>query len=156
MDWVNSHNASTVAVLGATPLYQAIYDRTKKILDSKDRIAYPTVIGPLLYNFWQDADHKRGIWRRTSWTDYTTRPNPRWETMLDVDALAAAEGVTWSWGGADCFDPKRSDSAWCRSRAVGRMQMRRARSILPDQAVRGWIPAARGERCSTFGVGRRG
>jgi len=105
MDWVNSHNAATVAVLGTTPLYQSIYDRTKAILDSKDRIAYPRIVGDMLYNFWQDADHKRGIWRRTSWSDYTAG-NPKWVTVLDVDALAKAEGVTWSWGGADCFDPE--------------------------------------------------
>jgi prolyl oligopeptidase len=105
MDWVNAHNASTVAVLGTTPLYQAIYDRTKQILDSKDRIAYPSVIGDMLYNFWQDADHKRGIWRRTSWGDYIAG-NPKWVTVLDVDTLAKAENVTWSWGGADCFDPE--------------------------------------------------
>ena len=48
MDWVNAHNASTVAVLGATPLYQSIYDRTKPILDSKDRIAYPRIVGDML------------------------------------------------------------------------------------------------------------
>ena len=104
MDWVNSHNAATVAVLGTTPLYQSIYDRTKAILDSKDRIAYPRIVGDMLYNFWQDADHKRGIWRRTSWSDYTSG-NPKWVTVLDVDTLAKAENVTWSWGGADCFDP---------------------------------------------------
>jgi len=105
MDWVNSHNAATVAVLGTTPLYQSIYDRTKAILDSKDRIAYPRIVGDMLYNFWQDADHKRGIWRRTSWSDYTGG-NPKWVTVLDVDTLAKAENVTWSWGGADCFDPE--------------------------------------------------
>ena len=105
MDWVNAHNASTVAELSALPLYQSIYDRTKAILDSKDRIAYPRIVGDMLYNFWQDADHKRGIWRRTSWSDYTSG-NPKWATVLDVDALAKAEGVTWSWGGADCFDPE--------------------------------------------------
>ena len=27
-------------------------------------------------------------------------------TVLDVDTLAKAENVTWSWGGADCFDPE--------------------------------------------------
>jgi len=105
MDWVNAHNASTVAELSALPIYQSIYDRTKAILDSKDRIAYPRIVGDMLYNFWQDADHKRGIWRRTSWSDYTGG-NPKWVTVLDVDALAKAEGVTWSWGGADCFDPE--------------------------------------------------
>ena len=56
MDWVNAKNAATVAVLGATPPYQAIYDRTKAILDSKDRIPYPRIVGDMLYNFWQDAD----------------------------------------------------------------------------------------------------
>ena len=105
MDWVNAHNASTVAELTASPVYQSIYNRTKAILDFKDRIAYPSIIGDKLYNFWQDADHERGIWRRTSWSDYTSG-NPKWETVLDVDALAKAEGVTWSWGGADCFDPE--------------------------------------------------
>ena len=57
MDWVNAHNASTVAELSALPMYQSIYDRTKAILDSKDRIAYPRIVGDMLYNFWQDADH---------------------------------------------------------------------------------------------------
>ncbi|HEY6089451.1 MAG TPA: hypothetical protein VD771_06640, partial [Gemmatimonadaceae bacterium] len=105
MDWVNAKNAATVAELTASPIYQSIYARTLKILDSKDRIAYPRIVGDKLYNFWQDAEHKRGIWRRTSWADYTAG-NPKWETVLDIDALAKAEGVTWSWGGADCFDPE--------------------------------------------------
>ncbi len=106
MDWVNARNAETFALLGATPVYQAIYDRTRQILDSKDRIAYPRILGDKLYNFWQDADHTRGIWRRTSWSDYLAG-NPKWETVLDVDAVAKAEGVTWSWDGADCFDPEQ-------------------------------------------------
>ena len=45
MDWVNAHNASTVAELTASPVYQSIYNRTKAILDSKDRIAYPSIMG---------------------------------------------------------------------------------------------------------------
>jgi prolyl oligopeptidase len=105
MDWVNAKNASTVAELSATPLYQPLYTRIKQILDSKDRIAYPRMVGDMLYNFWQDADHKRGIWRRTSWSDYLAG-NPQWQTVLDVDTLAAKEGVTYSWGGANCFDPE--------------------------------------------------
>jgi prolyl oligopeptidase len=105
MDWVNAHNASTVTELTNSPLYQPLYTRIKQILDSKDRIAYPDIIGDKLYNFWQDADHKRGIWRRTGWSDYTAG-NPNWETVIDVDALAAAEGVTFSWGGVNCFDPE--------------------------------------------------
>ena len=105
MDWVNARNAATIAELTRSPLYQPIYDRTRQILDSKDKIAYPGILGDMLYNFWQDAEHERGIWRRTSWSSYATS-NPSWETVLDLDALSKAEGVTWSFGGADCLEPE--------------------------------------------------
>src|SRR5256884_3167585 len=105
MDWVNTKNAATIAALTRSPLYQTFYDRIKQILDSKDKIAYPQIIGNSLYNFWQDVEHERGIWRRTSWAGYATA-NPTWETVIDVDSLSKAEGVTWSWSGADCFEPE--------------------------------------------------
>src|SRR5712691_4156972 len=105
MEWVNAKNAATIAALTRPPLYQSFYDRIKQILDSKDKIAFPEIIGNSLYNFWQDAEHERGIWRRTSWASYATA-NPAWETVIDVDSLSKAEGVTWSWGGADCFEPE--------------------------------------------------
>jgi len=105
MDWVNAKNAATIAALTRSPLYQAFYDRLKQILDSKNKIANPDIIGNALYNFWQDAEHERGIWRRTSWASYGTA-NPVWETVLDVDSLSRAEGVTWSFSGADCFEPE--------------------------------------------------
>ena len=104
MDWVNARNAATVAELTRDPLYQTFYDRIKQILDSKDKIAYPDIIGNSLYNFWRDAEHERGIWRRTSWSSYATT-NPVWETVLDLDSLSKAENTTWSFSGADCFEP---------------------------------------------------
>ena len=105
MDWVNAKNAATVAELTHSPLYQPLYDRIKQILDSRDKIAYPQIIGNTLYNFWQDAEHERGIWRRTSWESYASS-TPSWETVLDIDSLSKAEGVTWSFGGSDCLEPE--------------------------------------------------
>lgn len=105
MEWVNAKNAATIAELTRSPLYQTLYDRIKQILDSQDKIAFPEIIGSSLYNFWKDADHERGIWRRTSWASYTTA-SPSWETVIDLDSLSKAEGVTWSWAGADCFEPE--------------------------------------------------
>ena len=96
--WVEARNAATVAELEASPVYQPIFDRTVEILDSQDRIAYPSILGDRLYNFWQDAEHPRGIWRRTSWESYLSG-NPGWETVLDIDALALEEDVPWSFGG---------------------------------------------------------
>lgn len=105
MAWVTAKNEETLAALSRTPVYQPIYERTKQILDSRDRIPMPGIRGDRLYNFWQDAQHPRGIWRRTTWASYLSR-TPSWETVLDVDSLARAEGVPWSYGGSDCLDPQ--------------------------------------------------
>jgi prolyl oligopeptidase len=57
--------------------------------------------GGTVFNFWQDPAHVRGIWRRTDIASYET-PAPKWETLLDVDRLAADEGKSWVFKGANC------------------------------------------------------
>jgi len=104
MDWVNSHNARTQAVLEADPRYQRFYREALDIAQAKDRIPYGSFLGGQIYNFWQDADHVRGIWRRTSLASYASG-KPEWETVLDLDALAAAEKANWVWKGAQCSRP---------------------------------------------------
>jgi prolyl oligopeptidase len=104
MDWVNSHNAKTQAVLEKDPRYQQFYNEALAIAQAKDRIPTGRFLGGQIYNFWQDADHVRGIWRRTSLADYASG-NPHWETVLDLDALAARDKVSWVWKGAQCARP---------------------------------------------------
>jgi len=105
MDWVLERNAETRAELEAQPSYRAAYDETLEILTSTDRIAFPSIQGDWLYNFWTDGDHPRGIFRRTTWDDYLGG-DPTWETVLDVDALAEAEGKAWAFRGMDCLAPE--------------------------------------------------
>ncbi len=57
-----------------------------------------------LRNFWQDKDHVRGIWRKTTLESYRTA-EPAWETILDIDALSKAEGANWVFKGASCLPP---------------------------------------------------
>ena len=102
--WAKAHNARTVAELEARPEFKPIYDRTLEILDSKDKIPTPNLLGDTVYNFWKDDKHERGIWRRTSIASYRTA-QPQWETVVDVDALAASEGQPWVWKGASCLPP---------------------------------------------------
>ncbi len=102
--WAKEHNAKTIAVLEARPEYKPIYARTLQILDSKDKIPTPELYGDAVYNFWKDDQHERGIWRRTTIASYRTAA-PQWETVLDVDALAKAEGKAWVWHGATCLPP---------------------------------------------------
>jgi prolyl oligopeptidase len=105
LEWVESRNAEAIRALSAHPSYQPIFERTVEILNSTDRIAFPAIMGDRLYNFWQDAEHPRGIWRRTTWDSYLGG-EPQWETVLDIDALAGAEAVPWAFGGATCLAPQ--------------------------------------------------
>ena len=104
--WVEAQDAKTVAVLQNDPRYHSFYNETLKIYQSKERIPYPMTIGGELYNFWQDKDHVRGIWRRTSTTNYATSA-PTWTTVLDLDALTKAEHANWVWQGVACVLPEQ-------------------------------------------------
>lgn len=103
--WVEDLNAATVAELTRSGDFKRIQARTLEILDSDARIPFVEKIGPHYYNFWRDAEHVRGIWRRTSLAEYR-KGEPQWETVLDVDALAKAEGANWVYAGANCLPPE--------------------------------------------------
>ncbi len=105
MDWVNAHNATSTALLQADPHYATFYDQALTIAGAKDRIPAPSFIHGAIYNFWQDQDHLRGIWRKTSLADYRTA-TPSWTTVLDIDALGKAEGKSWVMKGLDCLQPE--------------------------------------------------
>ena len=104
MDWVNSHNAMTQAVLEADPRYRQYYDEALEIAQANDRIPYGSFRGNQVYNFWQDADHVRGILRRTTRASYESG-KPEWTTVLNVDALAKAEKANWVFKGMSCARP---------------------------------------------------
>src|SRR3954470_3508751 len=104
MDWVHAHNAKAQGVLEGGPRYQSFYDEPLTIAQAKDRIPYGRFLNGQIYNFWQDADHVRGILRRTSLADYQA-PQPAWQTVLDLDALATSEGANWVYKGMTCSRP---------------------------------------------------
>ncbi|MCK5637606.1 MAG: S9 family peptidase [Flavobacteriaceae bacterium] len=104
IDWVKAQNKKTIDVLKGEPEFQDIYDKTLKIYNSKDRIAYPSIQGEYIYNFWKDENHKRGIWRRASLKEYKN-DNTKWETVLDLDALSNKEGEKWAYKGATFLYP---------------------------------------------------
>ena len=101
---VRAENARAEAALTASPRFAELRDQILEVLDSDDRIPMVVERGGLLYNFWTDAAHERGLWRRTTMESYRT-PAPDWEVLLDVDALNAAEGSSWVWKGADVLYP---------------------------------------------------
>lgn len=104
--WVADQNTRTKAVLEADPRYQADHDAVLKVLDATDRIPLGNIVGKFVFNFWQDATNPKGIWRRTTVADYA-KPAPHWETVIDVDKLAADEHENWIWKGATCTDSQK-------------------------------------------------
>jgi prolyl oligopeptidase len=101
MAWVKAQNAKATEVLQADPDYQADYNSLLKVMDATDRIPFGTLDHNFVFNFWQDAKHPKGIWRRTTIADYANA-QPHWDTLLDLDKLAADEKENWVWKGADC------------------------------------------------------
>lgn len=89
-------------------LYDEKFDRSvqriKKVLDAQDRIPMPTKRGDYYYNFWRDAEHRLGLWRRTTWESYITDV-PVWEVLLDLDAFALSEGAEWHFAGSQLLRP---------------------------------------------------
>ncbi|MEF7612727.1 prolyl oligopeptidase family serine peptidase [Aquincola sp. MAHUQ-54] len=102
--WVRERNAVARRQLEGDERFAPMRDRLREILDSKARIPAVARRGDALYNFWRDENHPRGLWRRTTLAEYR-RAEPAWETVLDLDKLAADEGENWVWAGATCLGP---------------------------------------------------
>jgi len=102
--WVRARNAETAAELEGTGLYRDLERDILEVMDSEARIPYVAKAGGLFYNFWRDAAHPRGLWRRTTLEEYR-KAEPAWEVVLDLDALSEAEGASWVFQGAQFLRP---------------------------------------------------
>ena len=111
--WVEDQNRRTLARF-ADAEFAVLETGLREILDADDRIPFVVKRGEHYYNFWQDAEHPRGLWRRTTWDSYR-QARPEWEVLIDVDALNAAEGENWVWHGASCLEPAHPGEPWERA-----------------------------------------
>ena len=105
--WVRQQNARTDVELASGGDFKVLQGDIRAILDSDAKIPDVGKIGDYYYNFWKDAQHERGLWRRTTLDEYR-KPEPKWETIIDLDALGKAEDENWVWHGANCLRPDYS------------------------------------------------
>ena len=105
--WVRSQNDRTLAILENDARFKGYYEAALGIATSKERIPYGSIRQGHVYNFWQDEAHERGLWRRTTPASYASAA-PEWETLLDLDALAKAEGANWVYKGVSCLKPEQT------------------------------------------------
>jgi prolyl oligopeptidase len=97
--WAGEQSAKTLAEFESAPHFERYQTAALEILEADDRIAFGVLRGDQVYNFWQDATHVRGLWRRVGRSEYEAA-EPEWDVVLDVDALAEADGENWVWKGA--------------------------------------------------------
>ena len=102
--WVRERNAVSTALLQAQPLFADNRAKVLEVLNNRDQIPRVTRRGDYLYNFWRDAKNPRGLWRRTHLEEYR-KVQPKWDVLIDLDALGKAENENWVWGGSDCLAP---------------------------------------------------
>lgn len=117
LDWVRGKNGEAERRLGESAAsqnstattVQTLEEEILTILDDPRRIPMATFRGGYAYNFWTDKDHQRGLWRRQREEDYQSGKDD-WQILIDVDALAKAEGKSWVWHGASIL-PARGNRA---------------------------------------------
>ena len=105
--WVEEQNAESLAYLESLPTFEPLNEQNLENYNSDDRIARPSIRGDYVYNFWRDENNKRGLWRRMSIDDYVAGGD-NWDAVLDLDALADAEGEDWVGKGSTCLRPDYS------------------------------------------------
>ena len=144
--WVDEQNSATLARF-ARGGFAGDRDTLADILDRPDKIPFITRRGQHLYNFWKDAEHRRGLWRRTTLDSFRSE-QPNWETMLDLDALADEEAEDWLWGGASSLPGSHDRAILSLSRGGGDAAVLRefdivAKAFVTDGFVlpeaKGWV-----------------
>jgi prolyl oligopeptidase len=103
--WVGKENERTAAVLEKDTHFAPLEAEALQVRESPDRLPRPDFRNGAVYNTWRDAEHVRGIVRRTTLKGYLTA-EPKWETVLDYDALARADKQSWVGEGLTCLEPE--------------------------------------------------
>ncbi len=104
LKWVEAQNQKSQAALTQAERYQRAEKDTLAILEAKDKIPTGYFMKNDIVNFWRDDVHVRGVLRKTSYAEYK-KANPRWQTILDIDALAKKENENWVFKNFECLEP---------------------------------------------------
>ncbi len=142
--WADAQTRAALARFGGAG-FEKDRDALRSILDRPDNIPYIARRGGLVFNFWKDAGHPRGLWRTTTLDKYRAG-EPDWDVLLDIDRLAAEENEDWFWQGAESLGPDHRLALVRLSRGGGDAAAMREFDLRAKAFVeRGFfIPAAKG------------
>jgi prolyl oligopeptidase len=143
--WVRQQNALTQLALENQAQFSDLEAALATVVNSRARIPFISRHGPFYYNFWRDATHVHGLWRRTTPTQYQLT-EPVWETVIDLDRLAREEGENWVWVGANVLYPGTGRALVSLSRGGGDAHVVREFDLQRRQFVKDGfsLPEAKG------------
>jgi len=104
LKWAEEWSSKTTKKLSSHPDYDQVFAQSLEVLNSDERIVAPSLINDQIFNFWQDADNPRGIWRYTTATSYLNG-EPQWEVLLDLDKMSEEDDIKWVFKGATGLYP---------------------------------------------------
>lgn len=105
VQFVSAESRKTLERIKNHPRFSELESKAREVILAKDRVPAVELVGGMLYNFWQDSVHVRGLFRRTTIESFQAQ-EPKWETVLDLDALALKEKENWVWQGSSELPPK--------------------------------------------------
>src|SRR5580692_10582165 len=105
MAWVKAENERTAEVLEKNSHFAPLEAEALTVREAPDLLPRPEFRNGMVYNTWRDAEHVRGIVRRTTLKDYLTA-EPTWTTVLDYDALSKTDKQSWVGQGLTCLEPE--------------------------------------------------
>jgi len=104
LEWVKARNAIVQKRMEGDGGFDKLRSDLLEILDSNARIPFVSKSGDYFYNFWRDRKNERGLWRRTTLSEYR-KAEPAWEILLDLDALGKSENENWVWKSVSLLRP---------------------------------------------------
>lgn len=101
-NWVTQQNAASRARLDSDPRFEGLQASILGNLRDTRQIPFFAEHDGWLYNFHQDEQHPRGVYRRTTLDSYRNN-NQEWQIVIDVDQLATEEEVDWYMDGVSHY-----------------------------------------------------
>ncbi len=105
LEWVKDQNSKTLAYFADIPEYEQTLSEAYDILTDEKKLVYPEIHQDDVYNFWQDANHSRGILRKQPVNSYVAGKSD-WEVVLDIDKLTEESGIPWVYKYVDFAGPE--------------------------------------------------
>lgn len=109
IEWARVRTERTIAGLQALPVHDSIRAELSRLIRASvnppNGLGNFAVRGEYVDDYWRTRENPRAIWRRTTVESYLAG-EPQWQTLLDLDSLAEAEGIPWTIRGTFCLYPE--------------------------------------------------